>query len=185
MKAQAVRHSTSKLGKELQVRLVLMEAGSSPAALTCEDDLGTTAVVAIAGESELRLIERIERRLAELSRSGRTVKEVVYLLASNVEEDGAERRRAALRTAVRELHGTSAEVVVVVPHERSATLRSELFELTESLMADGGSRVNVRLRFARAPEDRPSGIFLSPAAVRRAPLEPIREERPALRLLGA
>jgi hypothetical protein len=183
MQAQAVRHPTAKPSKELQVRLVLMEQGSSPGDLVCEDDVGTTAVVAISNEPVSRLTERIEHRISELSRSGRAVKEVVYLVASNVDGDGSARRCAALRTAVHALRGMNAGVILVVPHERSAMLRAELFELTEALMAEGGPRLHVRLRFARTPGERPSGIFLSPAKVRQEALEAIREERPALRLL--
>jgi hypothetical protein len=183
MKAQTVRHSTAKPNKELQVRLVLMEEGSSPGALVCKEDVGTTAVVAISSEPVSRLTERIERRVAELSRSGRTVREVVYLVASNADDEGSSRRRAALRAVVHALQGTTAGIVLVVPDVRSAILRSELFGLTEALMADGGPRLRVRLRFTRAPEERPSGIFLSPAAVHQEPLQPMSGERPALRLL--
>lgn len=170
MNAQAVRPSTSKAPPELQVRLVLMEEGSSAAALACEEDVGTTAVVAIGSEAAAGMPERIEHRLAELSRSGRSVKEVVYLLASNPADEVCLLRREALRTVVRALKGSDAEIVLVVPQERSATRRSDLFELTETLMADGGPSLRIRLRFSENPEERPSGFYPSPATVRRARL---------------
>jgi hypothetical protein len=169
MNAQAVRPSTSKAPTELQVRLVLMEEGASAAALACEEDVGTTAVVAIGSEAAAGMSERIEHRIAELSRSGRTVKEVLYLLASNPAEAVRLLRREALRTVARALKGSNAEIVLVAPHERSATRRSDLFALTETLMTDGGPSLRIRLRFSEDPEERPSGFY--PAPARRARLQ--------------
>jgi hypothetical protein len=184
MNAQAVRPSTSKVPPELQVRLVLMEEGSSAAALASEEDVGTTAMVAIGSDTAAGMSERIEHRILELSRSGRTVKEVLYLLSSSSAEEIRLLRRDALRTVVRALKGSDAEIVLVVPHERATTRHSDLFELTETLMADGGPRLRIRLQFSEDADERPSGFYPSPATARRAQLQSVQRAAPGTPIAG-
>jgi hypothetical protein len=161
-----------------------MEEGSSAAALACEEDVGTTAVVAIGSEAAAGMPERIEHRIAELSRSGLSVKEVVYLLASNPADEVRLLRREALRTVVSALKGSDAEIVLVVPHERSATRRSDLFELTETLMVDGGPSLRIRLRFSEHPESDPAASIRRPRRCAERGCGARKAQRPAQPSLG-
>lgn len=162
MQAQATPQLPVATPVELRARFILVEEGSSPHALSVDEDkAGTTVVVPLTGEGPWEN-HRIERRFAELAQAGLTVTDVVFALAGRTGELACARRLAALRTVAHCAQGRRTDIVLVLPARCSAELRSEIFTLTEFLTTQRGSRARIRICHAQEPDRSRSG-FLSEA----------------------
>lgn len=163
---------SSRTEQPVGVRLIVLEDGAfafEPPEPSSDAPLEVAVLVQSAGERPAELAARAIRRLSQLERSDRVVREAVIAAGPSSGAEVLESRAALARAILKHIVERGVgEIALAAGSEARPELRHELLSLAESLTAQPNSPgVSVRVLFGprRSEPERRSGVHASPSTV--------------------